>query len=197
MGIADHIAVLGEPRPHDCPYDGLRDLVASYPDRIALVIYTQAGFTVFEQYRDVQSADGLRRDLVDEVGDYLETLTRHVPVLALGPKPILGIDPRKLALAESFETQISGAQAPGISVALSAVDRAFAESFAARGVAYLSHGEAIGTVLPKDAILDGKLTYRDKDHWSFYGAGIFGARLVTALHKLGYGSLFPPALGHT
>jgi len=181
-----------DPRPHDCPFDALRDLVAAHPDRIALVIYTQAGFSVFDDYREVRSAEGLHRDLLEEVGDYLADLARHVPVLALGPKPYLGIDPRLLSLAEPFDLQIARAQDPGILVAMSAVDRAFADIFKARGIPYLSHAEAIGSVLPQDAILENRLTYRDHDHWSLYGAEIFGARLLATLDAQGYQSLFPP-----
>lgn len=61
-----------------------------------------------------------------------------------------------------------------------------------RGLRYLSHADAIGSVLPADALLGDKLTYRDRDHWSLYGAQIFGARLVAALQTQGYADVFVP-----
>lgn len=183
---------LTDARPHDCPFDGVRDMVTAYPDRIALVVYTQAGFTVFDEYRDIRSADGLHLELIEEVADYLQSLALHVPVLALGPKPFLGLDPRRLSMHRPFAAQIKDAQDPGIVLAMSAVDQAFDEAFALRGIPYLSHAEAIGTILPDEAILEGRLTYRDGDHWSLYGAEIFGARLLTALQAKGYGNLLSP-----
>ena len=177
---------IGNNRPHECPFDALRDLVAAYPDRIALVFYTQAGFTVFEDYRNVRGVEGLRIDLVEEVGDYLESLAAHVPVLALGPRPVLGIDPRRLDVTVPFEQQISRAQHPGISEAMSAADRAFSDAFAVREIPYLPHAKAIGTNLPEEAIIDNMLTYRDLDHWSFHGQRVFGARLLSALESMGY-----------
>lgn len=182
---------LGSARPHECPFDGLLDLVAIYPDHIALVIYTQAGFTVLDDYRNVRSAEGLHVELIEEVGDYLKSLSLHVPVLALGPKPFLGADPRALSLSHPFEIQIASLQDPGIDVAMSAVDQAFARTFDQRGIPYLSHADTIKSVLPADAILEGKLTYRDNDHWSTHGARVFGARLIAVLQAEGYRDLFP------
>ncbi|MBU2994074.1 acyltransferase [Octadecabacter sp. 1_MG-2023] len=59
-----------------------------------------------------------------------------------------------------------------------------------RGVAYLSYAEAIRTVLPQDAIVDDKLTYRDRDQWSPHGVQVFGARLAPTLRREGYADLF-------
>ena len=177
------------PAPHECPFDGVRDLVASHSDRIGLLMYTQAGFTVFDDYRSVRSPEGLRRELLEEAGDFLASVATYVPVVALGPKPILGIDVRSLSIDAPLKEQIDAAQVPGINAAMLAVNEAFAEILEARNVPFLSHGEAIDSVLPDEAILDGGLTYRDLDHWSIHGAQIFGARLVETLGSIGYGSL--------
>lgn len=177
--------------PHECPFDGLSKLVAAYPDRISLVVYTQTGVSFFGAYRDVRSAEGLRRDLVAEVAEFLVGMEQFVHVIALGPKPMLGIDPRHLAVEKPFEAQIAEAQDPGIQQALNAVDRAFEDALEGSGVHYLLHSAAIGTKLPEEAILDGVLTYRDRDHWSRYGAKVFGERLVAALRGIGYAAYFP------
>jgi peptidoglycan/LPS O-acetylase OafA/YrhL len=179
-------------RPNACPFEGVRDLVATHPDRIGLVLYTQAGFTVFDTYRNTRSADGLHMELVEEVGDYLASLAVHVPVLALGSKPFLGGDPRHLSISAPLVPQLAQMQDAGIADALFAVDQAFSDAFAARGVAYMSHDNAIGTLLPDEVILQNRLTYRDADHWSLHGAQIFGTRLLTALSARGYADLFTP-----
>ena len=49
----------------------------------------------------------MHRELVEEVSDYLTGLAQHVPVLALGPKPFLGIDPRSLKLEQEENNQIN------------------------------------------------------------------------------------------
>lgn len=172
---------LSGPPPHTCPYDGLSKLVAKYPDRIALIVYTQAGFTVYDDYRQVSSVGGLHMDLVEQVGEYLYTLSQFVPVVALGPRPLLGADPRRLSIRHPFEEQLTSSQSPGIDAAIHAVDAAFAEVLERREISYLSHAEAIGTILPQEAIIDGMLTYRDRDHWSLHGAKIFGSRFIDAL----------------
>lgn len=183
------------PVPHECPFEGVKNLVASHADRIGLLMYTQAGFTVFEDYRRVRNPEGLRRDLLEEAGDYLASLAAHVPIVALGPKPVLGINVRSLSIKAPLEGQIEAAQFPGISAAMRAVNEAYAEILEDRNVPFLSHADAIGSVLPRDAMLEGALTYRDQDHWSIHGARIFGARLTKALGAFGYGELVPPADG--
>lgn len=174
------------PPPYTCPYEGLRELVEKYPDRIEVIIYTQAGFTFFDDYRQVSNADGLHMDLVEQVGEYLHSLSQHVPVIALGPRPILGVDPRRLSLHHPFEEQLANSQNPGTDAAMSAIDSAFAEVLERRGIPYLSHAEAIGTILPQEAMIDGTLTYRDQDHWSLYGAEIFGSRVIDTLTSAGF-----------
>lgn len=186
-----HRSLTGAP-PHACPFEGLRDLVAAHPNRISLVIYTQAGFAVFDEERLVRDPATMQGELVAEVGDYLADLAAHVPVLALGPKPFLGVNVRRLLMGRPLEAQIAAAQDPGITAVIDAVDQRFADVMAARGIPYLSHADTIATQLPEEAVLDGMLTYQDADHWSLHGAEVFGARLVEALGANGYGDLLPP-----
>lgn len=174
------------PRPHDCPFDGVKDLVAAHPDRIGLLVYTQAGFTVLRKYRAARTADDIRLDLVEEVGEFVSALADHVPVVVLGPRPTLGLHPKRLSVHRPFESQIAASQDPGILVALTAVDVALSQAVQSGAADYISHFNAIDTRLPEEALIDAELTYRDLDHWSVHGALIFGERLLTALKSRHY-----------
>ncbi len=177
-----------------CGFKALFDYFAPGKDpAVASVWYTQADFPLLEKGRHVEIESPFHAELADQIAANLKRIAASVPVLWIGPRPILGGDIRSLSVASDIAEQIS-AQYPATLPALQTrMDDAFAKAASAAGIPYLSSREAIKAILPQEAMIDGKLTFRDQDHWSEFGGTVFGKRLMAALAAAGYADSAPTA----
>ena len=189
-----HRAVDGAENP-DCFFPRLPALVEARREDLALVIYTQAAHSMFEDGRRLQDPGSFRPELAEETAAYLQTLQADVPVLWLGPQRMLGDDVRGLAPDRDFAEQLVQAYAPGIPEAEAVAEAAMKAAADKAGIPFLSKWAMMEAALPEQALLDGKLAYRDQDHLSPHGAEVFGARLARNLAAAGYGDRLPPREG--
>ena len=187
-----HRALEGPP-PHECPYDAVLRLARARPDALSLVIYTQAAHPMFEAGRGLTGpGDGFHPELADEAAAWAAEVARAVPVLILGPQPMLGADPRKFDPRADFAAQAARSWPPGIAAAEAAMAAAQKAAAERVGVPWLSKAALMGASAPRDALIDGRLAYRDQDHLSLTGIDRFGRRLVEGLAAQGYGQAASP-----
>ncbi|MEE3098846.1 MAG: hypothetical protein VX463_03655, partial [Pseudomonadota bacterium] len=81
---------------------------------------------------------------------------------------------------------------PGIAAAEAAMAAAQKAAAERVGVPRLSKAALMGASAPRDALIDGRLAYRDQDHLSLTGIDRFGRRLVEGLAAQGYGQVAAP-----
>lgn len=187
-----HRRIQGPP-PVPCPYEDLAAFVQAEADRIALLLYTQAAHTLYRDGRFLKDPSSFEPELVSEVAGYLEQLAQAVPVVVLGPRRMLGRKLQNLSPRFPIMDQLQASYTPGIAAAEDRVDGAFREAFAQTHVRYVSGIDLLAADLPEDAIIDGRFTYRDQDHWSAYGARVFGERIADWLSAEEIGSGQNPA----
>ncbi len=172
---------LAGPPPHACHYEGIRDFLSRRGGDVALVLYTQPFFTLFDAYRDTRGTEGFHPELVDQTIAYLASLLPHVPVVMMGPRRTPGIDILRLSPREDLAAQVARLYSPGTAQAEDLADATFRAAAARAGVPYLSMIDLADQKMPEAIFVDGQLAYHDTDHLTAIGERHFGALLRRGL----------------
>lgn len=192
--------VQGGCRPHSpaegCLYDAIPGLAAQ--GAFEMVLYEQAGFYLFsspwypEGDRRMFEGVGLTDPVppfqvnarfVQAVADYLAGLSRHVPVVWLGPRQEPHV-PLALVLERGCEAPVP--IRPGLARTFDRLDTAIRGSLAGSGVHFLPQNTLFDLQWPRDFGGCDGLWWRDGDHFSDEGGMHFGARadVVAAARRL-------------
>lgn len=174
---------LAGPPPHECHYDSIADFLSRRGDDVARVVYTQAFFTLFDDYHDTRSAKGFHPELVSETVGYLKRISAYAPVTMVGPKRgLLPILPSRLSpRGGGLVDQMRAAYSPDLTEAEDLVDRSFAQALDGSGIEYVSLMDLLPITMPDDLIVDGELTFHDSNHLGAVGERHYGALLAKTL----------------
>lgn len=172
-----HRRLVGPP-PHPCQYDEARAFANQRSDDLALVVYTQAFFTLFDDYRNTQSTTGFHPELVDEAVAYLASLNTRTPVIIMGPRRTPGFHvPKALHAHKDLSAQARDLYNPGVALAEDLADQTFRETASSYGVPYISLIETLDQQLPDGIIIQGRPIYHDSDHLNAVGEQYVGRLL--------------------
>ncbi|NMG41732.1 acyltransferase family protein [Chelativorans sp. ZYF759] len=164
-----------------CFYDELGEFVAANSDRIDLLVFTQKGSYLLEDYERLP----VDRDGMERIISYLEEIGRHgVPLLWVGPKsePHFEVDKfvavsRKRDRPDYLRDRL---------VEIISVDETIKDVLERRQASfeYLSRIDLLGPMRRSQFVIDGEYTYADTDHWSAKGEEVFGALLIERSERL-------------
>lgn len=176
-----------------CPYQRFLNFVASRPEAIKQVLYTQAGFYLIQ---DVHGMNGSRDFFktatvpvyqpnplfIDRVVAYLNELSQYVGVVWIGPRvePHLNVSMLK-RYAIGCET-MDVAVDPNIVSTFEQLDRALKVRLAREArIGYISQVDAVSFNAATDLYDCNSVFWADTDHWSLAGEQRFGLRMIRAL----------------
>lgn len=173
----------------ECSYDEIAALVASDPNIFGMVIYTQAGFyllrghgynaghrSMFAKFEPQASVPHYDPDLnrLIAVRDYLEGLSRYVPVAWLTPRTEPHISPefiRKWGCSHDYQLR------PGTQEVFGRLEDAIATLLDTSDVQVLAQSGLLNLSLPEDLLSCDALYWSDGDHFSNAGEERFGKRM--------------------
>ena len=166
-------------RMQHCPFAEVHKLISDYSGFFLGVLYTQSGATFF---RDSHTSH-LQTKAIEDTYSYLSKIGVKTKVYWLGPQPQLTRDIRSFDLfAPSIDVNYD--------VRFNSLDTYLTEFMSRKSdtsVSYLSKFQLL-TFRNEDFLIDGRVTYSNRDHWSSYGEEIFGSRMVDKLTSLFYSS---------
>jgi len=183
---------LGGAPPVRCPYEDITRFLTSHASNISILVYTQTPDRLYPVPFGRASIADISDVAVDQLLARLDTLGRRtgVPVVLLGPTPIVGVDVAGLDFRRPLDAQLGMYSSHWVSLSRE-TDDYLAEKARAAGVAYVSKEAIIRSRFPDELLVDGRITYSDPRHWSEAGERYFGARLVRGLDSLGYHQFVP------
>ena len=166
-----------------CDFEVLLQTVVSLKKNFRLILFTEAGGSFYGPGNGPFAPERLHPVLIDEMATYLELLqaASGLPVVVLGPQPSPGFHPSRLNPRSPLASQLEVAVSEEAMAHVDEVDRALAQRLATSSLSFFSKRELADLDLPRDLLIDGKLTYRDGSHWNQHGESIFGERLRKAL----------------
>lgn len=166
-----------------CNLEQLFRTVVSVNQNFRLILFTEAGGAFYGPGDGPFDPQRLTPVLVDEMASYLERVqaATGLSVLVLGPQPSPGFHPTQLNPRYPLAPQLTDALSDSAMAVVEEVDRALAQRLSGSRIRFISKRQLAGIELPRDLLIDGKLTYRDGSHWNAHGETVFGRRLRAAL----------------
>ncbi|WP_137166880.1 acyltransferase family protein [Salinimonas lutimaris] len=177
-----------------CQYEDFISFAKTHSDNIELVIYTQTPDRLFSN-NDMFTARArdINQQYVDDVVAYLSQVHQQfsLPVLMIGMLPPITTDPVDWDYTREFDSQLPDYVSDNTIEVSHALDKRLASRLAEHGVDYYSKIDGFELQLPRDLVIDGKITYSDHRHITTQGEEVFGHRLLTHLFNKGYTELEP------
>lgn len=169
-----------------CHYEDLAEFAAEQADHISTLVYTQTPDRLFAIPMDEATLGDLHDSLIDEVMTYLDGIRSEtgIPIAVFGPLPLLRREVVELDPKLRLERQTTSLG--NVNEALiDAIDQQMRRASEQRGFWYVSKIEAGAISLPRDALIDGVLMYRDARHLSTPGARRLGRLWVREAERIG------------
>jgi peptidoglycan/LPS O-acetylase OafA/YrhL len=185
--VRPHVAGLvhGSCRPGGsragCQYEDAITFIAENRVGIEAVVFSLAGAWM------LRSGEPLPQRIEAAVAYLQRIRALGIPVVWVGPQWEPGLLPDTIGFAVPPESVLLARNRIG----LEGLDEILRRRSSEAGFAYVSKLDILGPMTTGRLIVDNRLTYADRDHWSATGERIFGRELIAGSAVLA--EYFPPA----
>ena len=157
-----------------CHYQNALEFIKNNSNGLKFIIFTHRGSYLLTNGKELP----IYKKQFEETIDYITMLNKIVPVIYVGPTIEPNINLRSLRTArEVFSGNYMKYKDQGNNNIIE-VDKKLNETFSNLGIKYISKIEKINFNLKNDYLINGKVTYSDKHHWSQFGETYFGKKLI-------------------
>jgi peptidoglycan/LPS O-acetylase OafA/YrhL len=179
VGILKESCNPGKHRESRCPYPSIIKFSNDRSSSIEHLILTLSG----SHFSADSSGTVLRNDNFDAVVDFIRKLPKGLDVIWLGPQVEPGVDLRDINPLMNKYPQPN----PNALTQMINVDKLISDALSKEtDIRYMSKIKMVNFDIEKDFLVDGEYSYADTHHWSTFGEALFGARIVKALHGIGF-----------
>ncbi len=157
-----------------CHYQNALEFIKNNNNNLKYIIFTHRGSYFLTNGKDLP----IYKKQFEETVDYITKLNKIVRVIYIGPTIEPNIDLRSLRTAREVFSGNYMKYKDLNNDNIIKVDKKLNETFTNLGIKYISKIEKINFNLKSDYLINGKVTYSDKHHWSQFGETYFGEKLI-------------------
>jgi peptidoglycan/LPS O-acetylase OafA/YrhL len=172
-----------------CQYEDFKSFAEKHSNNISYVVYTQTPDRLFKiNPLHKATTKDLSLARLEEVVDYLTYIKKKnsLRVIMIGMLPPLIKPPINWDYKQPFDEQSDDIVSSNSVELTKFVDGVFRSKLKEVEIPYISKFDSFSLELPRDLLIDGKITYSDARHISYKGKSVFGQRFINHLTNQGY-----------